>query len=108
MWFPRPASPRALAADLRAFAGGRSRVQWFAAAMAILMPLTIITLFLLDGRQNIGPGPELIMVKSWPASRTDAQIIADQKTNQARREAAIKERQRQFRKVDEDLKKVGI
>ena len=108
MPFPRPASPRTLIADIRAFTAGRSRVQWFAAAMAIIMPLTIITVFVLDSRQDIGPGPELIMVKSWPANRTDAEIIADQKKHQVLREAAIKERQRQFRKVEKDLQRVGL
>ncbi|MDB5671098.1 MAG: hypothetical protein JWO25_2057 [Alphaproteobacteria bacterium] len=108
MWFPAPASPRALWTDLKAFTAGRSRVQWFAATMAIVMPLSIIVLFLLDGKQDIGPGPELIMVQSWPATRTDAQIIADQKKHQVEREAAIKERQRQFRKVDKDLERIGI
>jgi hypothetical protein len=108
MWFPRPASPRALIADLRTFTAGRSRVQWFAAAMAILMPATILTLFLIDSHQDIGPGPELIMVKSWRADRTDAEIIADQKKHQVRREAAMKERQRQWQKVDKDLKRIGI
>ena len=108
MWFPRPASPRTLIADIRAFTGTRSRVQWFAMAMAIIMPLTIIVLFLIDGQQDIRPGPQLIYVQSWPANRTDAQIVADQKKHQVEREAAIKERQRQFRKVDKDLERIGI
>jgi hypothetical protein len=105
---PRPASPRALIADLRAFTAGRSRVQWFAAAMAVVMPLTIIVLFVLDSKQNISPGPELIMVNSWPATRTDAEIIADQKKHQVEREAALKERQRQWRKVEKDLERIGL
>jgi hypothetical protein len=96
---PRPASPRALIADLRAFTAGRSRVQWFAAAMAVVMPLTIIVLFVLDSKQNISPGPELIMVNSWPATRTDAEIIADQKKDQAEREAAKKADQEQFNQL---------
>jgi hypothetical protein len=108
MWFPRPASPRALIADLCIFATGRTRVQWFAAAMAILMPATIITLFLIDSRQDIGPGPELIMIESWPADRSDAEIIASQKKHQIEREAAMKERQRQWRKVDKDLERIGL
>jgi hypothetical protein len=47
-------------------------------------------------------------VQSWPASRTDAQIVADQKRDQALREAAQRERQREFRKVDKDLDRLGI
>jgi hypothetical protein len=95
-------------ADLRAFAAGRSRVQWFAAAMAVLMPVTIMVGFYLDGQKNIAPGPQLIMVKSWPATRSDAEIVADQKKHQARREALLKERQRQWQKVDKDLDRIGI
>ena len=108
MSLPRPASPRAFLADIRSFAAGRSRVQWFAAAMAVLMPVIIIVGFYLDGQKNIAPGPQLIMVKSWPATRTDAEIIADQKKHQAQREAALKERQRQWQKVDKDLERIGI
>jgi hypothetical protein len=34
--------------------------------------------------------------------------MADQKKHQVRREAALKERQRQWRKVDKDLERLGI
>ena len=107
-WFPRPASPKALIADLRLFASQRSRYQWGGLAVAIAMPVLIVAGFYHDASQGIAPGPQLIYVDSWPASRTDEQIKAQQKIDQARREAALKERQRQFQKLDKDLKKVGI
>jgi hypothetical protein len=108
MPLPRPASPRVLWADLRAFAAQRSRHQWIAAAAAIVMPLAIVIVFTIDGRTNTAPGPQIIYVESWNASRTDAEIIADQKKDQAALEAAKKERQRQWQKVDKDLERLGI
>ena len=108
MPLPRPASPRALWADLRAFASERRPHQWIAAALAVTIPLAIIFVFDLDGRTNIAPGPQLIYVESWPANRTDEQIKAEQKIDQAARDKAKKERQEQFQKLDEKLERLGL
>ncbi len=108
MPLPRPSSPRVLLADLRAFAAERSRHQWIAAFFAVAMPIGIIVAFLIDGRTNMAPRPQIYFVDSWSAKRTDAEIIADQKVDQARREKAMKERQRQFQKLDKDLERLGI
>jgi hypothetical protein len=107
MALPRPASPRVLWADLRAFLAQRSRHQWIAAGVAVLMPTILITLFILDSA-SLKPGPQMIYVESWPANRTDEQIMAEQKEDQARREAAKAERQRQFKKASDQLEKIGI
>jgi hypothetical protein len=107
-WFPRPAGPKALWADIRAFSAQRSRYQWAGMAVAIVMPLLIVAAFFHDSSHGVQPGPQLIYAESWPATRTDDQIKADQKRDQARREAAMKERQRQFRKLDKDLDRLGI
>jgi len=108
MPLPRPASPRALWADIRAFTAERAPHQWVALALALAMPVAIIYLFVLDGRTNILPGPQLIYVESWPADRSDAQIKAEQKIDQAARDKARKERQEQFKKLDEKLERLGI
>jgi hypothetical protein len=108
MSLPRPSGPRALWADLRAFTAERSPVQWGAAAVAVIMPLAIILVFVADGKTNIQPGPQIIYAESWSADRTDAEIVAEQKKHQAAREAAKKERQRQFKKLDQDLDRLGI
>ena len=107
-WFPRPSGPRALIADFRAFTRERSRVQWIGAAVAIIMPVLIIAGFYHDASHGIAPGPQLIYVESWPATRTDARIKADQVKYQAEKAAALKERQRQFRKLDREMEKIGI
>jgi hypothetical protein len=108
MSLPRPASPRALWADLRLFWNGRSRTQWVAALFAVLIPIGILGAFYLDAKTNIAPGPQLIMVESWPLTRTDAEIRARQQRDRAAREARALERQREFQKADNDLRRWGI
>jgi hypothetical protein len=108
MPLPRPASPRALWADLRAFTSERRPHQWVAAALAVAIPIGILVLFVLDGRTNILPGPQLIYVESWPANRSDAEIKAQQKIDQAARDKANKERQAQFKRLDDKLERLGI
>ncbi|MDB5691959.1 MAG: hypothetical protein JWO81_1022 [Alphaproteobacteria bacterium] len=107
-WYPRPAAPKALWADIRAFTAERSRYQWAGLAVAVTMPLLIVAGFLHDSAHRVQQGPEIIYAESWPANRSDAEIKADQKRDQIRREAAIRERQRQFRKLDKDLHGLGI
>lgn len=105
MSLPRPASPSALIADLRAFARERSRVQWAAAFVAVAMPTAIVVGFIVDGRDNTLPGEQIVYVSSWPADRSDAEIKAAQKKDQAVRDAAKAEKQRQYREI---ARKLGI
>lgn len=105
MPLPRPASPRILWADLRAFARERSRHQWIAAVFAIVMPIVIVIGFIVDARTNIAPGEQLIYVDSWSANRSDAEIKAAQEKREEERQAIAAERQRQFKELE---KKFGI
>jgi hypothetical protein len=105
---PRPSGPRALWADIRAFTRERSRHQWIAAAIAIAMPSIIVFMFFYDSAHGAPSGPQIIYVESWPANRTDAQIKADQKKDQAAMDAARKERQREFQRLDKALGRLGI
>ena len=108
MPLPRPSSPRALWADLRAFAADSSPYKWAAAAVAVIMPLAIVIIFTLDTRTNIDPPAQIIYVEQWPANRSDAEIKAQQKKDKAETDALKKERQRQFQKVEKDLERIGI
>jgi hypothetical protein len=102
-WFPRPVGPRAAWADLRAFLRHREREHWIGAALAVLVTIIIIIEFLVDSKINTAPPPRMVYVEQWNADRTDAEIIADQKKAQAEKEAAQKERQRQFQKLEKQL-----
>lgn len=108
MPLPRPASPRALWTDLRAFWAHRPRHQWLAAVLALLIPAGILFIFYLDAKTNILPGEQIMFIQSWRADRSDAEIIAKQKADRAAREAAQRARQREFQKLDESLNRMGI
>ena len=102
-WFPRPVGPRAALADLRAFLRQRSREQVIGAALAVLVTAIIVIEFLVDSKINTAPPPQIVYADSWPANRTDAEIVAQQKIDQAKREAAQREKQRQFQKLEKQL-----
>lgn len=102
MPLPRPASPKALIADIRAFMAERSRHQLIAAGFAVLIPVLIIVMFLADAN-SLKPGEDLVYVQSWSANRTDAEIIAQQKIDQKKKEAAQAERRRQFQQLENTL-----
>lgn len=95
-------------ADLRAFIADRSRHQILAGVVAIMMPIIFVFGFIIDSNTNTLPGEQVVYVESWSASRTDAEIIAEQKKRQAEKEALQEERQRQFQKLDDNLERIGI
>ena len=103
MALPRPAGPRALWADFRAFTRERSRAQWMGLVVAVLMPATILYVFYKDSQTNIMPGEQVVYAESWSGNRTDAEIKAAQAERQKNREAVRTERQRQFKKLEDRL-----
>ena len=102
-WFPRPVGPRAAIADLMAFMRQRSREQVIGAMLAVLATTIIVIEFLVDSKINTAPPPTIIYADSWKADRTDAEIVEQQKVDQAKRDAAAKEKQRQFQKLEKQL-----
>lgn len=102
-WFPKPSSPRAAIADLLAFMRQQSREQRLGAILALLVTIIIVIVFFVDSSINTAPPPRIVYVESWTANRTDAEIVADQKKDQAERDAAEKERQRQFQSLENKL-----
>jgi hypothetical protein len=102
-WFPRASSPRAAFADLRAFLRQRSREQVIGASLALLVTAIIVIEFLVDAKIGTAPPPAVVEVELYSSNRTDAEIVADQKKDQAAREAAQKERQRQFQTLENQL-----
>ena len=102
-WFPKPVSPRAAFRDLAAFMRQRSREQVIAASLALLVTAIIVIEFIVDAQMGTAPPPRITYVELYPSNRTDAQIIAQQKVDQAAKDAANKERQRQFKKLENQL-----
>lgn len=104
-WFPRPSSPRAAFSDLAAFMRQRSREQVIGASLALLVTAIIVIEFVVDAKIGTAPPPQVTYVDLYPSNRTDAEIMADQKKDQAEKEAAAKARQEQFQKLE---KKFGM
>jgi len=102
-WFPRPSSPRAAIRDLAAFVRHREREHLIGASLAVLITAIIVIEFLVDSKIGTTAPPQITYVELYPSNRTDAQIIADEKKDQAARDAAKKERQRQFQKLEKQL-----
>jgi hypothetical protein len=99
-WFPRPVAPSAAFRDLAAFMRQRSREQVIGASLALLATIIIVILFFVDSKINTAPPPQLIYAESWNADRSDAEIVAQQKKDQAARRAALAEKQRQYQKLE--------
>lgn len=91
--------------DFLAFVRQREREHVIGAALAFLVTLIILIIFLVDPKVNTAPPQQVTWVELYPSNRTDAQIIADQKKDAAERFAAKKEKQRQFQELE---KKFGI
>jgi len=108
-WFPRPASPRAVWGDVCALISAKGRYKLVFLTMAIGITSSIITIFILEGRDPaLLPGPQTIYVSDWKLTRTDAEIQAQQKIDMKALKEAREARRLQFKKVDDDLKRLGI
>ena len=81
----------------------RSREQVIGATLAVLVTMIIIIEFMVDSKINTAPPPQIVYAESWSANRTDAEIVAEQKKDQAKRDAAAKEKQRQFKELEKQL-----
>jgi hypothetical protein len=102
-WFPKPSSPAAALRDLFAVIRHSSREQRLAAALAVLVTTIIVIEFSVDAKVGMEVPQTPTYVELYPASRTDADIIADQKKDQTARAAAEKEKQRQFQELEKRL-----
>ena len=101
--FPHPSSPRAALADLRTYWSHRNRDHIIGASLAVLVTVIILILFFVDSKINTTPQRTVQYVDSWPADRSDAEIVAQQKKDQADYERRVKERQDEFKKLEKTL-----
>lgn len=106
--FPPVSGPRALWADLKLFWSTRTRVQWVAGGLALIIPIGLGVAFWLDGKTNIRPDPTITYIQSWPENRTEADTRANIEraaAEKARRDTA---RQQDFQDADNTLTRYGL
>lgn len=115
MRFLRNLSPLRAIRDLRFFLAQRKPYElWF---MMAAMGLTLVVLWAFFKDSNI-PVPykrNIIYVESWPITRTDEEIRAQQKIDQVKKHAQQaelekrrKKKQEEFKRLDDRLKQWGI
>lgn len=100
---PPMVRPGAALRDLAAFLRQRSREQVIGGALAVLVTMIIVIVFFVDSKINTAPPQQVIYVELYESNRTDAEIVADQKKDQAEKEAMARERQRQFQKLEKQF-----
>ena len=108
MRLPRPASPRALWQDFKAFTASRGPHHWLALTMALLIPVLIFIAFMFDTREAHERAPQIIYVESWRADRSIEETQANIRALEEQRKAAEKERQRQFQELENGMNRLGI
>lgn len=101
--------------DLRLFLSQRRKHELVFLALSMAITYLIIFYMIHDSKIVRDDRPVIIYVQQWPANRTDAQIIAQQKidvVDQIKREEAEKKRQAEnqaaWKRIDDGLKKYGI
>ena len=101
--------------DLRYFVRARQPHQLGFMVLALVLTVVTIAAFVVDSRFEPEYHPEIVYVQQWPLTRTDAQIIAQQKVDyviKARRLEAEKRtadaRAASFKKVEDKLDQWGL
>ena len=100
---PPTVGPRAALRDLKAFLGQRSREQMIGAALAVLVTIIIVIVFLVDSKINTAPPQQIVYVENYGPDRTDSDIIADQKKASEERKKAEEARRKEFEKLQKEL-----
>ncbi len=108
-------SPLAAIRDLRVFLAQRQRYELGFLALSIALTAALIAGFVHDSHEERPYKRQIIYVEQWPLSRTEAEIKAQQKIDQAAKEKRLAEeareqkaRQAEFKKIDDRLKAMGI
>ena len=115
MSFLRNLSPLRAYRDLRGFLAQRHPAEFGFLVLAMAITGFFIFAFAKDSHVEREYRPNIIYVQQWPANRTDAQIIAQQKIDQvqidkdkAELAARQKKLQNEFKKLDDGMKKYGL
>lgn len=101
--------------DLRLFFADRGPVELGFLGLAMAITLTLIWAFAHDSRTEVVYRPNIIYVEQYSLNRTDAEIIAQQKIDQAERDKRVAERAKRdaerragFKRLDDSLKRYGL
>jgi hypothetical protein len=115
MTFLKRFSPVAAYRDLRFFLAARKRHEIGFLALALALTLLILWAFVKDSHFEKPYERNIVYVEQWPITRTDAQIRAQQKIDQAKRniekaelEKKRQKRQAEFKRLNDKLESWGF
>lgn len=115
MAFLRFFSPVRAYRDLRFFLSNRQRHELWFLALSLVITLAVIWAFQKDSHFDKPYERNIIYVEQWPITRTDEQIKAQQKIDEAKRtiqraelEKRRKERQAEFKRLDDAMERWGF
>ena len=100
---PPMVGPRAALRDLTAFMRQRSREQIIGASLAVLVTIIIVIIFFVDSKINTSTPAQIVYIENFPANRTDADIVRDQKKASEERRKAEEARRQEFEKLQKQL-----
>lgn len=115
MTFLKFFSPVTAWRDLRFFLATRKRHELGFLALSLVVTLLILVAFVKDSHFEKPYERNIIYVEQWPITRTDDQIRAQQKIDQAKRnieraelEKRRKAKQAEFKRLDDKLESWGF
>lgn len=100
--FLRKVSPRGAIADFRTVYEQAGNNRWRFALAAAAVTFSIFSVIWQEGGRGLPRPPVVTYITSWPADRTDAEIIASNIANQRRKERLAAEQA----KRDEDVRQM--
>lgn len=81
-----------------------NRRQWLFLGLSFAVTFAVLFGFLIDSDfRKLQPGPQLIYVENWRADRSDAEIVAQQRRDQAVKKLQEEERRKQFQRLGNQL-----
>ncbi|MBO9621976.1 MAG: hypothetical protein J7500_04620 [Sphingomonas sp.] len=115
MTFLRYLSPLRALRDLRAYLASRKPYELWFMMLALVVTMIILVMFVKDSHIESPYKRNIIYVEQWPITRTDEQIRAQQKIDQAKKHIAEAElekkraaRQAEFKRLDDKLESWGF
>lgn len=103
----RKVNPRGAIADFRSVYEQAGTNRWRFAAAAAAMTIAVFSVMWQEGAVGLPRPPEVTYITSWPADRTDAEIVASNKANQRRKEQLAAEQAARDAEVREMYKALG-
>ena len=101
--------------DLRVFLAQRQPYELGFLALAMAITGFLIYAFAHDSYAEPVYRPDIVYVEQWPANRTDAEIVAQQKIDEPIRQQQLAEqrkleeaRRASFRRIDKQLESWGL